>query len=40
MTFNEIRKAVDLESIRDCDEVAMQWLYLFSEKEKKNNAEN
>lgn len=40
MTFNEIRKAVDLEPIRDCDEVVMQWLHLFSEKEKKNNAEN
>lgn len=40
MTFNEIRKTVGLEPIRDCDDVAMEWIRLFSEKEKKNNAEN
>lgn len=39
-TFNEIRKTVGLEPIRDCDDVAMEWIRLFSEKEKKNNAEN
>lgn len=40
MTFNEIRNTVGLEPIRDCDDVAMEWIRLFSEKEKKNNAEN